>query len=76
MSEREREQPVEEMTVEFVGGPLDGTRITDLRLVRRGPTQITVVEWDYERPRTPKLASEIERIGGVGRRIRAVGSGG
>ena len=41
---------VEDMTVEFIGGPLDGTRITDLAVVRLGPARVRVLDTTYRAP--------------------------
>jgi hypothetical protein len=49
----ENEQDVEDMTVEFIGGPLDGTRITDLAVVRLGPARVRVLDATYRAPDRP-----------------------
>ena len=49
MSANAREQPIEEMKAEFVGGPFDGERIT-LKVVRESARDHRVLAVAYERP--------------------------
>lgn len=49
----------EEMLVEFIGGPFDGTKL-DLHIVREAPTRIRVLELAYDRPEAMDRRAVVE----------------
>jgi hypothetical protein len=56
-----RKTPVvtEDMEVEFVGGPFDGTRLI-LQVVRNDPNRFRIVASDYEKRFQDLRTSEVE----------------
>lgn len=54
-------EQVEDMVVEFIGGPLDGTRITDLAVVRLGPARVRVLDTTYRAPERRQTQKALAR---------------
>ena len=53
----------EPMQIEFVGGPFDGVRLRDLRVVVHDATNFTVVgQGSYAVKTKPTMASEVEHL--------------